>query len=112
MKLRKRLLQLDELHMYDLYVPIVKETADDIGYEDAREIILAALAPLGKNYGEVLIRTFKERCIDVYETPGKRGGAYSGGGYATRPFILLNYQNKLDIMSHLANELERSTHAY
>ena len=112
MKLRKRLLQLDELHMYDLYVPIVKETADDIGYEDAREIILAALAPLGKNYGEVLSRAFKERWIDVYETPGKRGGAYSGGGYATRPFILLNYQNKRDSMYTLAHELGHSMHSY
>ncbi len=112
MKLRKRLLQLDELHMYDLYVPIVKETADDIGYEDAREIILAALAPLGKNYGEVLRRAFKERWIDVYETPGKRGGAYSGGGYATRPFILLNYQNKRDSMYTLAHELGHSMHSY
>jgi oligoendopeptidase F len=112
MKLRKRLLQLDELHMYDLYVPIVKETADDIGYEDAREIILAALAPLGKNYGEVLRRAFKERWIDAYETPGKRGGAYSGGGYATRPFILLNYQNKRDSMYTLAHELGHSMHSY
>jgi oligoendopeptidase F len=112
MKLRKRLLQLDELHMYDLYVPIVKETADDIAYEDAREIILAALAPLGKNYGEVLRRAFKERWIDVYETPGKRGGAYSGGGYATRPFILLNYQNKRDSMYTLAHELGHSMHSY
>ncbi len=112
MKLRKRLLQLDELHMYDLYVPIVKETADDIGYEDAREIILAALAPLGKNYGEVLRRAFKERWIDVYETPGKRGGAYSGGGYVTRPFILLNYQNKRDSMYTLAHELGHSMHSY
>jgi oligoendopeptidase F len=112
MKLRKRLLQLDELHMYDLYVPIVRETADDIAYEDAREIILAALAPLGKNYGEVLRRAFKERWIDVYETPGKRGGAYSGGGYATRPFILLNYQNKRDSMYTLAHELGHSMHSY
>lgn len=112
MKLRKRLLQLDELHMYDLYVPIVKETADDIGYEEARDIVLAALAPLGKQYGEILRRAFKERWIDVYETPGKRGGAYSGGGYATRPFILLNYQNKRDSMYTLAHELGHSMHSY
>ena len=112
MKLRKRLLQLDELHMYDLYVPIVKEMGDDIGYEDAREIVLAALAPLGENYGEVLRRAFKERWIDVYETPGKRAGAYSGGGYATRPFILLNYQNKRDSMYTLAHELGHSMHSY
>jgi len=105
MKLRKRVLQLDELHMYDLYVPIVKETADEISYAEASETVIAALAPLGENYTSILQQAFKDRWIDVYETPGKRGGAYSGGGYKTRPFILLNYQNKRDSMYTLAHEL-------
>ena len=112
MRLRKRLLQLDELHMYDLYVPIVKETADEISYEQAGDTVVAALAPLGENYIDILKRAFKERWIDVYETPGKRGGAYSGGAYATSPFILLNFQNKRDSMYTLAHELGHSMHSY
>ena len=112
MKLRKRVLQLDELHMYDLYVPIVKETADEISYEEARNTVASALAPLGENYTNILRQAFRDRWIDVYETPGKRGGAYSGGGYRTRPFILLNYQNKRDSMYTLAHELGHSMHSY
>ena len=112
MRLRKRLLQLDELHMYDLYVPIVEETTDEISYPQACDTVVAALAPLGENYTTILKRAFKERWIDVYETPGKRGGAYSGGGYATRPFILLNFQNKRDSMFTLAHELGHSMHSY
>ncbi len=112
MRLRKRLLQLDELHMYDLYVPIVKETADEVSYEQASDTVVDALAPMGENYTDILKRAFKERWIDVYETPGKRGGAYSGGGYATRPFVLLNFQNKRDSMYTLAHELGHSMHSY
>ncbi len=112
MRLRKRVLQLDELHMYDLYVPIVKETADEISYPEASVTVLAALAPLGESYISTLKRAFKERWIDVYETPGKRSGAYSGGGYATRPFVLLNYQNKRDSMYTLAHELGHSMHSF
>jgi len=112
MRLRKRLLQLDELHMYDLYVPIVKEMADEVSYEQASDIVVDALAPMGENYTDILKRAFKERWIDVYETPGKRGGAYSGGGYATRPFVLLNFQNKRDSMYTLAHELGHSMHSY
>ena len=112
MKLRKRLLQLDELHMYDLYVPIVKETADEITYAEASDVVVAALSPLGENYTNILRQAFRDRWIDVYETPGKRGGAYSGGGYKTRPFILLNFQNKRDSMYTLAHELGHSMHSY
>jgi oligoendopeptidase F len=112
MKLRKRRLQLDELHMYDLYVPIVEETADEINYEQARETVVAALAPLGQDYVTILKSAFTNRWIDVYETPGKRGGAYSGGAYATQPFILLNFQNKRDSMFTLAHELGHSMHSF
>src|SRR5258708_34144053 len=108
MKLRKRLLHLDELHMYDLYVPMVEERADEISYEGAREIVQAALAPLGEDYGEILKRAFKQRWIDVYETPGKRSGAYSGVGYATHPFILLNFQNNHESMYTLPHGLRAS----
>lgn len=112
MKLRKRMLNLDELHMYDLYVPIVEETEEEISYEQARDIVITALAPLGENYITILKRAFSERWIDVYETPGKRGGAYSGGAYATQPFILLNYQNKRESMYTLAHELGHSMHSF
>jgi len=112
MKLRKKRLQLDELHMYDLYVPIVEETEDEISYEQARDTVIAALAPLGENYVNILKGAFTHRWIDVYETPGKRGGAYSGGAYATQPFILLNFQNKRDSMYTLAHELGHSMHSF
>lgn len=112
MKLRKRILQLNELHMYDLYVPIVQETADEISYADASNTVVSALVPLGENYTNILKHAFKERWIDVFETPGKRGGAYSGGGYRTRPFVLLNFQNNRDSMFTLAHELGHSMHSY
>ncbi|HEY0755228.1 MAG TPA: oligoendopeptidase F [Ktedonobacteraceae bacterium] len=112
LKLRKNRLQLDDLHMYDLYVPIVEETADEINYEQARDTVIAALAPLGENYVNILTGAFTNRWIDVYETPGKRGGAYSGGAYATQPFILLNFQNKRDSMYTLAHELGHSMHSF
>lgn len=112
MQLRKRMLKLDELHMYDLYVPIVEETTDELTYERARDTVTAALAPLGENYINTLKQGFSQRWIDVYETPGKRGGAYSGGAYATQPFILLNFQNKRDSMYTLAHELGHSMHSF
>lgn len=112
MKLRKRILQLDELHMYDLYTPIVEENTDSVTYEQARDTILQALTPLGEQYNSVLKQGFTQRWIDVYETPGKRGGAYSGGAYGTQPFILLNFQEKRDSMFTLAHELGHSMHSY
>jgi oligoendopeptidase F len=112
MELRKRILGLDDLHMYDLYVPIVNDTDDEISYQQACDTVVKGLAPLGENYVSILKTAFQQRWIDVYETPGKRGGAYSGGGYATRPFILLNYQNKRDSMYTLAHELGHSMHSF
>jgi oligoendopeptidase F len=112
MKLRKRILKLDELHMYDLYVPIVTETTDAISYEQARDTIIKALAPLGEDYTNNLKKAFTQRWIDVHETPGKRSGAYSGGAYGTHPFILLNYQHQRDSMYTLAHELGHSLHSY
>ncbi len=112
MRLRKRILELDELHMYDLYTPIVKEATDEVTYEKAQDTILAALSPLGETYCKILQEGFRQRWIDVYETPGKRSGAYSGGAYGTHPFILMNFQNKRESMYTLAHELGHSMHSY
>src|SRR6266568_2857550 len=112
LKLRKQVLHLDELHMYDLYVPIVDEPDEEISYQQACDTVVAALAPLGENYTSTLRKGFAQRWIDVYETPGKRGGAYSGGSYSTQPFILLNYQNNRDSMFTLAHELGHSMHSF
>jgi oligoendopeptidase F len=111
LKLRKRVLQLDELHMYDLYVPIVQEAQNEISYEQARETVVAALAPLGENYISALRQGFQQRWIDVYETPGKTSGAYSSGAYGTQPFILLNFHGNRDGMYTLAHELGHSMHS-
>jgi oligoendopeptidase F len=112
LKLRNRILQLDELHMYDLYVPIVEETREEVSYQQACDTVLAALAPIGQNYLDILKQGFTRRWIDVYETSGKRGGAYSGGAYSTQPFSLLNYQNNRDSMYTLAHELGHSLHSF
>ncbi len=112
MKLRKRVLRLDELHMYDLYTPIVEEATEEVTYAQARDTIIQALSPLGTNYLNILRQGFAQRWIDVYETPGKRGGAYSGGAYGTQPFILMNFQNKRESMFTLAHELGHSMHSY
>jgi len=112
LKLRKRILQLDDLHMYDLYVPIVEETSEDVSYDEARATVTAALAPLGNEYVTTLQNGFTRRWIDVYETSGKRGGAYSGGAYSTQPFILLNFQSDRESMFTLAHELGHSMHSY
>jgi len=112
LKLRKRVLQLDELHMYDLYVPIVQEAQNEISYEQARETVIAALAPLGEDYISTLQQGFQQRWIDVYETPGKTSGAYSSGAYGTQPFILLNFHGNRDGMYTLAHELGHSMHSF
>ncbi len=112
LKLRKRVLQLDELHMYDLYVPIVQEAQNEISYEQARETVIAALAPLGEDYISTLRQGFQQRWIDVYETPGKTSGAYSSGAYGTQPFILLNFHGNRDGMYTLAHELGHSMHSF
>lgn len=110
--LRKRLLGLDELHMYDLYVPIIPDVTYTVSYAEAQQQIARALAPLGDAYVRAMRDGFGARWIDVYENEGKRSGAYSWGSYGTLPFVLLNYQDSLDGLFTLAHEIGHSMHSY
>jgi len=110
--LRKQRLQVDDLHMYDLYVPLVDGVEMNYSYEEAQEIILKSLAPLGDDYVHIVQEGFESRWIDVVESRGKRSGAYSSGSYGTNPFILLNWQNKVNDVYTLAHELGHSVHSY
>jgi len=112
LRLRKKLLGLDDLHMYDLYVPMVAEVEYRVSFEKAKETVARALAPLGPDYVEDMVRGFHSRWIDVLENQGKRGGAYSSGTYGTNPFVLLNYQENLNSMFTLAHEFGHSMHSY
>jgi oligoendopeptidase F len=103
---------LDELHIYDQYVSLVPEVDVTVPYAEATETVKQAFLPLGPDYAEALDKTFRSRWIDVYENVGKRSGAYSDGSYTTAPFILLNYQDRLDDMFTLAHELGHSMHSY
>ncbi|WIV10448.1 oligoendopeptidase F [Proteiniborus sp. MB09-C3] len=110
--LRKKALGLDELHMYDLYTPIVKDIDMKIHYEEGEQIVLKGLAKLGDEYVNIVNEGLNSRWVDVYENRGKRSGAYSWGTYDSNPFILLNYQDTLDNVFTLAHELGHSLHSY
>lgn len=112
MKIRKKLLGLDELHMYDIYTPLVKEYKLKVPYEQAQQTILKALKPLGDEYLTLLQEGFRSSWIDVYENEGKTSGAYSWGTYDTNPYVLMNYDDKLDDMFTLAHEMGHSLHSY
>lgn len=110
--MRKTLLGVDKLHFYDLYVPVVDDVDMKFTYEEACEIMLAALKPLGEDYLSLVRKGISERWIDVYETPGKRSGAYSAGSYGIHPVILLNFQGTLDDVFTLVHEMGHSIHTY
>ncbi|MHB8621318.1 MAG: oligoendopeptidase F, partial [Chloroflexota bacterium] len=112
LRVRKRIMGLDALHLYDVYAPLVPEAKKVIPYEQARESVLAAVGALGSDYRAVVAQGMASRWIDVYETPGKSSGAYSGGSYGTNPFILMNYQDTLDGAYTLAHEMGHSMHSY
>jgi oligoendopeptidase F len=111
-KLRKKVLGLKELHMYDLYTPLVKNVKMEIPYKEAEELILKGLAPLGEEYLDVLKQGFDNRWVDVHENKGKRSGAYSSGAYGTNPYILMNWQDNVNNLFTLAHEFGHSVHSY
>jgi oligoendopeptidase F len=112
LKLRKKALKLDDLHMYDLYVPIVEEPAKQIKYEDALEMVKKGLAPLGSSYLENLENAFKSGWLDVFENQGKTSGAYSWGTHLTHPYVLLNYQGTTNDVFTIAHEMGHAMHSY
>ena len=110
--LRKKLLGVDELHMYDVYTPIVADADQAISYEQAKETVLEALQVLGQDYVDLLKEGFNNRWIDVYENVGKRGGAYSSGNSRPHPYVLLNHKDNLDCQFTLAHEMGHALHSY
>lgn len=110
--LRKRVLGVDELKMYDIYVPLVKLPKKEIPYEEAVEIMKASLAPLGEEYVSQLQKGVDERWLDVYENQGKTSGAYSFGSYDSKPYVLLNYSNSLKDVFTIVHEMGHSMHSW
>lgn len=111
-RVRKKVLGVEKLHMYDLYVPLVAEADRRYTYEEAKEIVLAGLAPLGEEYVSLLKKGFEERWVDVYENEGKRSGAYSWGTYGVHPYVLLNFQGTLNDVFTLAHEMGHALHTW
>ncbi|MGN0203666.1 MAG: oligoendopeptidase F [Coprococcus sp.] len=111
-RLRRRMLNVEELHMYDVYTPLVASEHDPIPFNEAMAIVSRGLAPLGEEYNRLLNEGMHGGWIDIYENKGKRTGAYSGGDYAHHPFVLLNYQGTLDNVFTLAHEMGHSLHSW
>ncbi|WP_284139406.1 oligoendopeptidase F [Virgibacillus sp. LDC-1] len=111
-KLRKQVLEVDELHMYDMYTPLVKDVDMKISYEEAQQYVIDSLEPLGQEYTDIVKEGYANRWIDVEENKGKRSGAYSSGAYGTNPYILLNWQDNVNDLFTLIHELGHSVHSY
>ena len=110
--LKKNILGLDELHLYDVYTPIVVDYDKKYDFEEAKKIVLDTVSVLGEDYVNTLRQGYTDRWVDIYPNKGKRTGAYSGGCYDSYPYILLNYQNKFDDVSTLIHESGHSMHSY
>ena len=111
-RIKKKLLNLEEIHMYDLYVPVIECKKEHLEYNDAISLVEEGLKPLGKEYLDIFNEGINEGWIDVYENKGKRSGAYSWGSYDTMPYVLLNYNYELNDASTLAHEMGHSIHSY
>ena len=111
-RLRKKLLGVEELHMYDVYTPMVKDIEWKVSFEEAKALSLKALAPLGEEYVRTLAEAYKNRWVDVVENEGKRGGAYSSGVYGVHPYVLLNFNGTLDDVFTLVHEMGHSMHTW
>lgn len=110
--LKKKAMNLDEIHMYDLYAPLVQDVKMEIPYEEALTLVKDGLEPLGSEYGNILDKGLTTGWIDVYENQGKQTGAYSWGTYGAHPFVLLNYNNRYDDVSTLAHEMGHAIHSF
>lgn len=110
--LRKKIMGLDELHYYDVYAPLVPDLKVSYTYEQARQMVLDAVAPLGEEYGAIVRKGFAERWIDVYPNKGKSGGAYSSGTYDSSPYIMTNFTGSIDSVSTIAHEMGHSMHSW
>lgn len=110
--LKKKLLGLQEIHMYDLYTPLVQDSSLDLSYPDGVQLVESALAPLGEEYAAALNKGLTSGWVDVHESKGKRSGAYSWGIYGIHPFVLLNYNNQLSEVSTIAHEMGHALHSY
>lgn len=109
---RKKILNVDELHMYDVYVDLCNNVPKDIPFDEGKKIVFDALKPLGEQYIGDLNKAFNEHWIDIYPNVGKKSGAYSWGTYSSYPYVLLNYDNTIDSVSTMAHELGHSMHTY
>jgi oligoendopeptidase F len=112
MELKKKMLGVRDVHMYDMYTPMVEANQTYIPYEEAQKRVLEGLAPMGDEYGKALAHSFKDGWIDVYSTDDKRSGAYQSGAYDTHPYVLLNYQGTNDDIFTIAHELGHAMHTY
>ncbi|MEG0259675.1 MAG: oligoendopeptidase F [Lysinibacillus sp.] len=111
-KLRKKVLGVDQLHMWDLFTPLVKEVEMKMPYDEAKDILVKSLAPLGEEYQNIVQQGLDDRWVDVKENKGKRSGAYSSGTYGTNPYVLMNWQDNVDNLFTLAHEFGHSVHSY
>ncbi|UCZ51950.1 oligoendopeptidase F [Bacillus shivajii] len=111
-KMRKKALGVDELHMYDLYTPLIKDVDMKVSYEDAKDLVLKGVKPLGDEYVSIVEEGFNNRWVDVEENVGKRSGAYSSGAYGTMPYILMNWQDNVNNLFTLTHEFGHSVHSY
>ena len=112
MELRRKVMGMDEIHLYDTAVPIVEDVSQDVAYDDAVAILIKAFEPMGEEYVEMVKKGFSSRWVDVYETEAKRGGAYSWGTYSSHPYMLMNYNGTQRDMFTLAHEMGHAMHSY